>query len=462
MQNKSDMKTNRNLAALTAVCLALLASGVLGMAALASMKEAPEKVKTPKKALPVSVVKVKPENVPVTITGYGEVKTLNVVSISSEVSGKIREVHPELEVGGTVLKGDLLFQINETKYKSDEKELAAIVDRLKCNIERLKVQHEIDQERYVAAKRNRELAQSSFQRLKELLSKHHVGSKSQLDAAEQSVNAAKDLAAQTAQAVKLYPFTITEASSELTEAMAKLEAAREDLELCKVYAPFDGRIKTVSAEVGQYVTVGQNIMTLADDKILEIQIALDSRDARKWLRFDNDAHHQYANWFAGLERIDCRVYWIENRRHQSRIGQLHRVVRFNPKTHTLIVAVRINSEKVISESNHELPIVEGMYCLVEIPGKTMRNVFRLPVSAVSLEQTVYKSDNQHLKTIPVEVVRIEEGHTFIEEGLSPGDQIIVSRLVNPAEDTLLSIVPAGTEPYAKENAEVSVRANLLN
>jgi RND family efflux transporter MFP subunit len=462
MKKQRHLKLKRNYSTQIIFCLALLFIGVLALAALASMKETPDKAKQSKKALPVSVVEVKPENVPVMISGYGEAKALDVVSISSEISGKICKVHKKLEAGETLLKGELLFQIDETRYRSTEKELAAILDRLENNIKRLKIQHKLDQERYFAAKRNQELAKSEFKRLKDLFYKHHVGSKSQLDAAEQSLNASKDLAAQTAQAVKIYPYAISEANSELTEAMAKLEAAQEDLKRCKVYAPFDGRIKTVSAEVGQYVTAGQNITTLANDAVLEIQLALDSRDASKWLRFNSKDSLKHANWFTGLKKIDCKVYWTEDRINRYRIGQLHRVVRFNPKTRTLIVAVRIDSEKTDYEKSQGLPIVEGMFCQVEIPGKTMQNVFCLPGSAVSFAQTVYIADNQHLKTVPVEVVRIQGRHTFISAGLNPGDQVIVSRLVNPLEDTLLTTVPAGTEAFTKNKDEFKVSVNLSN
>jgi hypothetical protein len=91
-----------------------------------------------------------------------------------------------------------------------------------------------------------------------------------------------------------------------------------------------------------------------------------------------------------------------------------------------------------------------MFCLVEIPGKSMQQVIALPRWAVSFENTVYVARDQRLKTVAVRVARIQGDRAYISEGLQDGEQIIVTRLVDPLENTLLKINEA---PDAKASGD---------
>ncbi|MCI5132449.1 MAG: hypothetical protein D3904_13275, partial [Candidatus Electrothrix sp. EH2] len=108
--------------------------------------------------------------------------------------------------------------------------------------------------------------------------------------------------------------------------------------------------------------------------------------------------------------------------------------RFDPQTRTLIVAVRLQAE-----TKPPVPLVQGMFCQVDITGRSLENVFALPRTAVSFEQTVYVVRENRLHTRQVEVARIEENTTFIRKGLQEGEQVIITRLENPLEKALVRI-----------------------
>ncbi len=44
-----------------------------------------------------------------------------------------------------------------------------------------------------------------------------------------------------------------------------------------------------------------------------------------------------------------------------------------------------------------------------------------------------------LKTVPVEVARVEGDAAYVKEGLNPGDIVITTRLIDPLENALLEI-----------------------
>lgn len=375
----------------------ILIIGVMGMKMLASMKTPPAEAKNGERPLRVETRQVKQEDVPVFITGYGEVKTFNVVPIAPEVTGKIVKIHSRLEAGEIIPKGEILFKIDPRDYMTVRK----------TGRDRLKI-----------LKRSQELAEREYERILVLFEKNSVGTQTGVEAAEKAMLSASDLTNQIAQV---------------------LETAETNLERCEVRAPFNARVKSVSLEKGQYVTPGQNVVILADDSILEIQVPLDSRDAREWLRFNREKTDGKTAWFAGLEQVLCKIRWTENNNGQTWDGQLHRVVKFDQQTRTLMVAVRVYAETAMKKNPQSLPLVEGMFCSVKIPGRTLNNVFRLPRQAVSFENTVHLAVDDRLKTVPVKVARMEGENVYVYGGLNADDMVVNTRLIDPLENALLEI-----------------------
>lgn len=387
------------------VSVIVLLLGVMGMAMLASLKTPPAEAKNGERPLRVEALQVEQEDVPVFITGYGEVKALNVVPIAPEVSGKIVKIHPRLEAGEMIPKGEILFEIDPRDYA---------------------ILYKTSRDRLEILKRSQELAKKEYERMRVLFGRDNVVSQASVETAEKVMLSAADLTSQIAQV---------------------LEQAEIDLARCKVRAPFDARIKSVSLEKNQYVTPGQNVVTLADDSVLEIQLPLDSRDARKWLRFNGERTNGKTSWFSGLEQVPCKIHWTENNNGQTWNGRLHRVVEFDQQTRTLTVAVRVDAETATKKNPRSLPLVEGMFCSVKIPGRILHRIFRLPRQAVSFENTVYTAVDNRLRTVSVEVLRIDGEYAYVAQGLNVGDTVVTTRLIDPLENALLEI----TNKSKKEN-----------
>ena len=402
---KRSSKPALSLVTSIIICILVLVVGAAGMVMLIRLKKPPAEAVNGERSLRVEAMQIKKADIPVFITGYGEVKALTVVPIAPEVSGRIADIHPRLKIGEIIPKGEVLFKIDPKDY----------LTVLKTNRKRL-----------IILKRSHELAKKEYQRFMVLFKKDNVATLSGLEAAEKTMLAAADLENQIIQV---------------------LETAENNLERCEVRAPFNARIKSVSLEKGQYVTPGQNVVTLADDSVLEIQVPLDSRDARKWLRFNKDETNRNTTWFSNLEQVPCKIRWTENNNGQTWDGRLHRIIKFDQQTRTLIVAVRFDAETNSKKSSQSLPLVDGMFCSVKIPGRTLHNVFRLPRQAVSFENTVHIAVKDRLKTVPVNVVRVDGENAYVAGGINAGDMIITTRLIDPLENALLEI----TNRSKKEN-----------
>ncbi len=90
-----------------------------------------------------------------------------------------------------------------------------------------------------------------------------------------------------------------------------------------------------------------------------------------------------------------------------------------------------------------------MFCEVVIAGKTLPQVATLPATAVTFDKTVYLVKEGRLKTTSVSVARLEKETAYIDSGLVPGDQVIITRLSDPIENSLVEISGA---PDKKDNA----------
>lgn len=422
------------------MCSSIIFFAVVIFIVFLLFKKSPPQMPPHEPVLQVEVLDAKLENIPVSITGYGEVKVLNEVSIAPEVSGKIVTIHPRLEVGEIISKDEVIYQIDTRDYKAAYIEAKATVTQMKSSLERMKRQYEIDRERLKTIQRTCELSIQQYERVKKLFEEDKVGTQSGVDQAEQTANNSKDQREQMEKTVELYPLQIQEAESSLLSAQSRMDTAKLRLERCTVKAPFEGRVKSESIEKGQYVSPGMSVITLADDSLLEIQVPLDSRDANKWLPFDDEHYNTSNAWVKGLKKVKCKVRWTESKSESYWTGELDRVVKFNEQTRTVTVAIHIQGAEALAINHGSLPLVEGMFCSVEIPGKTLENVYRVPRWAVSFENTVYIAIDDRLKTIPVEIARSQGDEAYISEGLKPGDRVIITRVIDPMENTKLIIL----------------------
>ncbi|MCK5069311.1 MAG: efflux RND transporter periplasmic adaptor subunit [Desulfocapsa sp.] len=390
-------------------CLIILLVGFGGFAFLKGKKKSPGHAEQVERAIQVEAVAAVFKNVPVQIKAHGELRSLRMVEIAAEVAGSVVEVHPRLQTGEVIAKGELLFAIDDRDYRSD---------------------YESNKTRLAILKRDKVITAKELDRVRTLFEKNKVGTRAGVEKAEKSANSSADRFAQVKQA---------------------MVRAEIKLERCKVFAPFTCRITSKKIEKGQYVAPGKIVLGLADDSLLELEVPLDSRDAFKWLQFTESGGDMASTseaWFAGLKPVSCEVSWTEDTSN-SATGILNRVSSYDKNTRTVKVVLRIDSKEFMKQKR-PMPLVSGMFCRVVIPGKSMQQVVELPRWAVSFENTVYVIRDSRLETVPVQVARVQDNNAYISEGIAEGDMVITTRLVNPLERSLVKVA----KPVPPKKGEV--------
>ncbi|WP_300667017.1 efflux RND transporter periplasmic adaptor subunit [Desulfoluna sp.] len=370
------------------LCTLVLLGGAVSMTALASLKKPPKENVMPELKLAVDVTASRPQEVQSMISGYGEVQALNTVALAPERSGRVVAIHPRLEEGEVIDAGEVLFRL-DTEALMLEKTTAT--------------------RRLVTLTRNRDLLKKEYERTQTLFENMKTGSLTAVETAEQNYNSAKD-------SVDQQVYVLAETNLNLKKSVIR--------------APFKARVKTVSIEKEHYVTAGTEVITLADDAILEMAVPIKGDEAATYLAFDENSAP--ATWFGTLKKNRCQVSWTNGMATAS--GTLDRVIRYDTASRTVYVAIRIDQKKQVG-----FPVTEGMFCKASIPGRTFDNLIPLPSHAVSYDGKVYVAEDGRLKTVQVDTPYTHEGFTYVSSGLAPGAMVITSRLTSPLEGALLTI-----------------------
>ncbi len=137
------------------ICTGIIMAGAVITAILINIAPPPEKKEVEKKRLQVEVLTAEKKDYPVFIKAYGEAGSMRVVHISPEISGKVASIHPGLESGEIIKKGELLFKIDSESYEAT----------INTGKKRLNI-----------LERSSELAKKEYDRVKKLFEQNNVGS----------------------------------------------------------------------------------------------------------------------------------------------------------------------------------------------------------------------------------------------------------------------------------------------
>lgn len=196
------------------------------------------------------------------------------------------------------------------------------------------------------------------------------------------------------------------ARAALEQAQARLDQARAQLEDAALRAPFAGRIVDVMAEPGDFARAGQPIMSIADDRSLEVRVHLpQSRADRIGV---GDA--------VGIRLQDT------GRMLPGRVRELGLAAPGNPLP------------VVIEPANDEpMALYPGQPVYLEF-GLSASDKVRIPLNAVINPGTgaarVFIAREGRAEQVSVELGRLDAGWVEIFGPIQPGDPIIVAGQAN--------------------------------
>lgn len=369
------------------IAAGILAVGVVGMLILIGLKPDPPKDEPVVQTPIVEVVNVTASSGHLTISGNGTVTAARNVNLSAEVPGKIVHVSASYVVGGVFKQGDMLLQIDPSDYENAVAVAEAEVTRRSLEVE--------------LAEEESAIARDEWERLQRREGSVEDASRTELGS------------------LVLREPQLKLAEAERKSAEARLNDAASRLQRTVIKAPFNGRMKTKLAEVGQYVAPGGVVASFYGTDHAEIDVALTAEQA--YLiedLFSAEARGQRASARVmaryGQERFTWEAY-------------VHRINgSLDAATRTFQVIVRVDNP--YRATTNRPPLLVGTYVDVEIEGRSVDTYFVVPRNALRENNQVWLVIDGRLEMRLVKVLQYVQDRIVVDKGLAEGDQVIVSAL----------------------------------
>lgn len=365
----------------TTLPVLLLAASVYAGAKLVA--NAPEpKPRTVEERLPVvRALPAAPHDRSLVVSVYGTVRPRAEIEIVPQVSGKVVELSPNLREGGFVAKDELLLVIERRDYELAVTRAEAAVARAKAGLER-------EQAEAAVAKREWE--------------KFGEGR-------------ANPLALREPQ--------LAEARADLASANAALEGAKLDLSRTEIRAPFAGRIRRESVDVGQLVVAGRPVATAYATDAMEVALAVPDRElARVDLPMGPDETGPVVRLVADLGGREA-VWEGRIVRTGAEVDARSRVVRALVLVENPFCAGRP-------------PLLPGTYVRAELPGRIAADPVEIPRAAlVGGDRVLVVDGESRLRIRPVEVLMTGTDTVVVTGDVAAGDLVCVTPL-DPAIESM--------------------------
>jgi len=362
---------------------------IIGIAAAFYLKNTGPKSKRqpPVKLSPVVQVKpLFPANHIVMLNAMGTVVPAREVELKPRVTGEVIDISPEFIEGGLLKAGSLVLQIDPEDYElaltQKEKTLADASYSLKLELGRQEV-----------AKREWEL-----------------------------LNGDKDAEDREVELALRKPH-LEKAEAELNAAKAELKKAYLDLSRTQIKAPFNAMVRSRLVNLGSQVTPQERLAELVGSDSYWIQTSVPV-DRLGWIQIPRRQ---------GDPATGARIIYANS---YERIGTVIKLMGdLSPEGRMARVLIEVKDPLGLKNSkNDQPPLLIDDYVRVEIEGKKLENVYKIPRTAFRDNAFIWiAGENSTLKIIEVHPVWRDAGVVLIDNGIKPGDRLIISDLPAPID-----------------------------
>jgi multidrug resistance efflux pump len=198
-----------------------------------------------------------------------------VVTMAPEVAGRIVELH--VVDNKYVRKGDLLLVIDPTNFRIAVSQSEAAVQQAQANVQNIEAQMTVQQAQINASQAQLQRGYAALVFAQQQADRYQTLAKdgwgtvqnaqqftSQLHQQEAAHLAAQEDLNQTLRQVESLKAQRLSAEAGLAQAKAQLNQAQVNLERTRILAPVDGYVTNLLAQLGDYVNVGVNTISLVD------------------------------------------------------------------------------------------------------------------------------------------------------------------------------------------------------
>ena len=344
-------------------------------------QQPPERANAAPRPVAVFVEEARMENVALTVSSQGQARPRTQIDLVPQVAGRIVYVNPDFIEGGFFQAGETLVQIDDADYR--------------LAVTRASAQVAQAQQALVREQAESELAASEWEQLGE----------------------------GEASALTLREPQLAEARAQLAAAQAALQEARLDLERTRISAPFQGRVRTKNADLGQYVGPGASLgQVFSSDTVL---VRLPLTDHQLGLLGIPIAYNAAAD--ENDPGIPVTLTATLAGAPQSWSGRITRTdSAIDPQTRVLYAIAEV-ADPYGDAAENGVPLAVGLFVEARIEGRELENAYVLPRSALRGNDSVFVAEEGGTLSVrTVSVIDSNEERVIVSSGVAGGEYVVTS------------------------------------
>ena len=374
----------------------IVISFVVGASIIIKLNKKPEEKKKAFNTLAVMADYAVQDNVQLKVTAQGESRPQIEIDLVPEVGGKIVYVSPNFIEGGVIRKGETLIRIEDADFQVS-------VVRAQANIAQA-------EQVLIREQAEGEIARQDYE----------------------------ELGRGEATALALRKPQQAQAQAALQLAQAELEAAKLQLTRTEVKAPFTGRVRTKSSDLGQFVSPGRTLGRIFSTNIFEVRLPLTDNDFSKMdLPIAYVAKDRASAPDVKLSAIIAgeRQYW------DAKIMRTDSA--YDPQTRALSAIAEVRDPYGKGVSQNGVPIAPGLFVEAEIAGKLYENVIVLPRDGLRPEDEIYVvNDKGKVEIREADVLDSDAKQAVLLGGVAAGELVVLSPMEKSRVTMTLKVLDA--------------------
>ena len=320
-----------------------------------------------------------PEDFQIKISSNGTTTPLTQTVLTAEVGGEVIYRSKKFSEGSSVIEGEILAKIDDTDLQLQYKN--ALLQLANAEVQ------------YSLQLAEAEVAKQAWEKMGDGIASDLTLKKPQLKQAEALLAVAK----------------------------AQVSSAEKKLDKTEIVAPYAGRIQNVNIDLGTTIIPGQPVGALYTSSEIEVTLAVKDNDLQ-FLSIPMDGRKLDPS-----EQALVEIKSFYKGKYQTWIGRLERVDGVIDPITRMINLIAVFKNDFIEIDKPNLPI--GLFVEAQIDGIKLKDIFSIPVNAISQNNEVYIVNNDNeLVSIKLPILKKYSDFVIVKDGLKAGERIVTSKL----------------------------------
>ena len=320
-----------------------------------------------------------PEDFQVKISSNGTTTPLTQTVLTAEVGGEVIYRSKKFSEGSSVIEDEILAKIDDTDLQLQYKN--ALLQLANAEVQ------------YSLQLAEAEVAKQAWEKMGDGIASDLTLKKPQLKQAEAFLAVAK----------------------------AQVSSAEKKLDKTEIVAPYAGRIQNVNIDLGTTIIPGQPVGAIYTSSEIEVTLAVKDNDLQ-FLSIPMDGRKLDPS-----EQALVEIKSFYKGKNQTWIGRLERVDGVIDPITRMINLIAVFKNDFIEIDKPNLPI--GLFVEAQIDGIKLKDIFSIPVNAISQNNEVYIVNNDNeLVSIKLPILKKYSDFVIVKDGLKAGERIVTSKL----------------------------------